>query len=427
MMTSMTSDQVQSALDALTADSRRIHSACVRLLAQRNPDLAGEVRRTHSRFVDLTGTTNDPAHLSYSVLLERLGPIAEMMPQIAAATIPRSALWAATGQLGNHWIVAVPVGVVSFFRKFCTIVFSARDAYKEEPELETSIAQMSRLLGEHLEFGSLDFVGTDLLPQKSKPLIEHLTQLAYEFFILHEACHARECHKEPSRRETTWYQEAHLRHANEFAADRWAFITLLASFSNDMHFVAAAIALLFDSLDLLDRFDFAPMSRLTHPSPATRKWRIMQLLKAPESPEFLDQAALARACEFSLLYERLTAFIVDRAKPETPLNDALNRGVESGAQGFIEAMLPILATGDPSQIIRNLASVRASTGAWAVKGTADDAFASRVDECIDSLAHKLGTVPHLNNLARTLMEAGEHFEAVGPQLDPQYSAATVGS
>ena len=64
---------------------------------------------------------------------------------------------------------------------------------------------------------------------------------------------------EPRPHDTTWYQEAHLRHANEFAADRWAFNNLLASFfSKQMHLVAAAIALLFDSLDLLDRFDFAP-------------------------------------------------------------------------------------------------------------------------------------------------------------------------
>ena len=93
--------------------------------------------------------------------------------------------------------MAIPVGVVSFYRRFCTTVFLARESYAVSPGLEAPIDQMSRLLGEQLEFGSLDFAGTYHLPQKSKLLIEHLTQLAYEFFILHEACHAREGHQEP--------------------------------------------------------------------------------------------------------------------------------------------------------------------------------------------------------------------------------------
>jgi hypothetical protein len=32
---------------------------------------------------------------------------------------------------------------------------------------------------------------------------------------LHEACHVREHHQQPNPHNTTWYQEAHLRHANE--------------------------------------------------------------------------------------------------------------------------------------------------------------------------------------------------------------------
>lgn len=411
MTTSMMSDQVESALDALTADSRSIDRACIRLLAQSNPTLAGEISRTHSQYFDLAGTSNDPANLSYAALLKRLGPIAAMMPPIVVATVPRSALWAATGPLGERWLVAIPVGVVSFYRRFCTTVFLARESYAQSSGLEASIDQMSLLLGEQLEFGSLDFAGTYHLPQKSKLLIEHLTQLAYEFFILHEACHARKRHQEPSPHETTWYQEAHLRHANEFDADRWAFNTLLASFSNHMHLVAAAIALLFDSLDLLDRFNFAPMTRLTHPSPAARKWRILRLLEAPEAQDFLDQAGLQQAREFSLLYERLAAFIVDRAKPATPLNIELNRGAETGSQAFVEAMLPILARGDPSRIVHNLACLRASSGEWAEEGTEDDAaFVTRVNECIDALARKLGTVPRLRNLAATLLRAAAEVE-----------------
>jgi hypothetical protein len=83
-------------------------------------------------------------------------------------------------------------------------------------------------------------------------------------------------------------------------ADQWAFKTL-ASFSNDMHLAAAAIALLYDALDLLDRFDFTPMTRLTHPSPAARKWRIMRLLEAPEALEFLDREQLQNAGIFTYL------------------------------------------------------------------------------------------------------------------------------
>jgi hypothetical protein len=272
---------------------------------------------------------------------------------------------------------------------------------------------MSRLLGNHLEFGALDFSGVQHLSEKSKPILEHLTQLAYEFFILHEACHVRDRHQEPNTHETTWYQEAHLRHANEFAADQFAFNTLLSSFSNDMHLVAVAVALLFDSLDLLDRFDFAPLTRLTHPSPAARKWRIVRLLEAPDALEFLDREELKKAREFSLLYERLAAFIVDRAKPATPLNIALNRGADTGAATFVEEMLPVLARGNPERVVQNLARVRESTHLWAEEGGKPDdvAFVARVNECIDALACELGRVPRLRDLATVLTQAASEAHA----------------
>lgn len=395
-----------AALDALTAESRGIHRACLRLLAARNTALADEVVRTHSRYFDSAGTPKDPANQSYAALLQRLGPIAEAMPSIVAATIPRSSLWAGTGEVGDRWLVVIPAGVVSFYRRFCTVVFQARESYAESEALEGPIGQMSRLLGEQLEFGLLDFAGMDYLPQKSKPIIEHLTQLSYEFFILHEACHVRERHQEPVAHDTTWYQEAHLRHANEFAADRWAFNTLLASFSNDMHLVAVAVAMLFDSLDLLDRFDFAPMTRLTHPAPAARKWRLMRLLEAPEALDFLDANELQKAREFSLLYERLAAFIVDRAKPATPLNIALNQGADAGPESFVNAMLPLLALGDPARIVHNFARVRGSSQEWTEEGSKEDAaWVTRVNGCIDALGRELSTVPRLRDLAGLLLQA----------------------
>jgi hypothetical protein len=403
------SSEEVAALDALVADSRAIHLACIRLLERRGDafvEVANKIKHSHSKYFRLAGTTSDPASLSHEVLLDRLGPIAEMMPPIVAATVPRSSLWAATGNVGSRWLVAMPAGVVSFYRRFCWVVFHARDAYQESPSLAGSIEQMSRLVGEQLEFGLLDLSGIDPLAQKTKPIIEHLTQLAYEFFLLHEACHIRERHEEPVARATTWYQEAHMRQANEFEADKWAFNTLLSSFSNDLHLVSVAIAMLFDSLDLLDRFEFAPMVRLTHTSPATRKWRLMRLLEAPEALEFLDAAKLEDARKFSMLYERLAAFLVDRAKPATPLNIALNRGAEEGPNAFIDALLPILATGDPSRIVRNLASVRSSSRDWANEGTEDDAqWASKVDACIDALAEKFETVPRLHGLAVNLRQA----------------------
>jgi hypothetical protein len=370
----------------------------------RDQSLAEEIAKTYSVYFGLAGTSRDPANLSYALLLERLGPIANKMPPIAVATVPRSSLWAATGLLGERWLVAIPLGVVSFYRQFCAIVFLARESYKESPSLESAVNQMSRLLGEQLEFGLVDLSGADYLPQKSKPIIEHLTQIAYEFFILHEACHAMYRHEEPVAHDTTWYQEAHSRHANEFWADRWAFNTLLASFSNDMNLVTVAIALLFDALDALDRFDFSPMARVTHPSPAARKWHIMRLLETPESLDFLDPEKLQEAKNFSLLYERLASFIVDRGKPATPLNRELNQGAEAGPQAFIKAMLPILARGDPDRIVHNLPLVRESTATWAEEGTGDDsAFAIKVNDCIDELGHELDTIPRLRGLAAALL------------------------
>lgn len=402
----MTRTEELAALDALTADSRGIHRACLQLLAARDEVLAHMITRTHSRWFESAGTPDDPAHVSYVALLRRLGPIADGMPSIVAATIPRSSLWAATGELGNRSLVVMPAGVVSFYRRFCTIVFQARDSYTQSEALEEPIEQMSRLLGEQLEFGLLDFVGMDNLAQDRKPIVEHLTQLAYEFFILHEACHVKEGHQEPVAHETTWYQEAHLRHSNEFAADSWAFNTLLSSFSKDTHLVAVAVAMLFDCLDVLDRFDFAPMTRLTHPSPAVRKWRLMRLLKAPEALEFLDIKELEKAWEFSMLYERLAAFIVDRAKPASPLNIALNRGAAVGPESFVSAMLPILATGDPARIINNLARVRGTSHEWADEGTdGDAAWVVQVNGCIDALGRELHTIPRLRSLAAELSQA----------------------
>lgn len=402
----MTSSEEAAALDALTADARGMHRACLRLLAARDAALAERVAQTHSKHFDLAGTSDDPANISLTALLQRLGPIADDMPSIVAATIPRPSLWAATGELGDRNLVVMPAGVVSFYRRFCYVVFQARESYAQSEALEEPIKQMSRLLGEQVEFGLLDFLGMDQLTQKTKPIVEHLTQLAYEFFLLHEACHIKQGHKEPVAHETTWYQEAHLRHANEFEADKDAFNTLLASFSNDMHLVAVAVAMLFDSLDVLDRFDFAPMTRLTHPSPATRKWRLMRLLEAPEALSFLDTAELKKAREFSMLYERLAAFITDRAKPATPLNIALNRGAESGPDSFVNAMLPMLAAGDPARIVNNLARVRGSSQEWAAEGTNEDAaFVSRVNGCIDALALELDSMPRLRGLAAELLRS----------------------
>src|SRR5258705_428182 len=124
----MMSDPIEHALDALTADSRSIHRACLRLLARRDQTLADEITRTHSQYIDLAGTSKDPANLSYTALLERLGPIAQAMPPIVVATVPRSSLWAATGPLGERWLVVIPAGIVSFYRTFCTTVFVARES-----------------------------------------------------------------------------------------------------------------------------------------------------------------------------------------------------------------------------------------------------------------------------------------------------------
>lgn len=405
----MTSDEEEAALEALTADSRDMHRACLRLLALKDAALADEIARTHSRYFDSAGTSNDMASLSYHALLLRLGPIAEVMPPIVAATVPRSSLWAATGELGDRWLVVMPAGVISFYRRFCAIVFEARESHVQSAALEVPIQQMSQLLGEQLELGALHLTGADLLPRKSKPIVEHLTQLAYEFFILHESCHIRDGHQEPVRHETTWYQEAHLRHANELAADRWAFNTLLASFSNDMHLVAVAIAMLFDSLDVLDRFDFAPMIRLTHPSPATRKWRLMRLLEAPEALHFLDADKLREARNFSLLYERLAAFIVDSAKPTTPLNVALNHGADCGSESYVRDMMAVLALGDVPRIIHFLAYVREVSQEWAAEGNEGDAtWVTKANACIDALGRTLDTSPRLRHLARELFQAATH-------------------
>jgi hypothetical protein len=132
----------------------------------------------------------------------------------------------------------------------------------------------------------------------------------------------------------------------------------------------------------------------------------MRFLEAPDALEFLDGDKLRTAREFSLLYERLAAFIVDRAKPTTPLNRALDRGVDTGPQGFIEAMLPVLGLGDPRRIVENLARIRESSAEWAEEGTEDDAmWVARVNECIDALGRELDTVPRLRELAATLFRA----------------------
>jgi hypothetical protein len=107
-----------------------------------------------------------------------------------------------------------------------------------------------------------------------------------------------------------------------------------------------------------------------------------------------------------MLYERLAAFMVDRAKPTTPLNVALNRGAEAGAESFIHAMLPMLAAGDPARIVHNLASVRGSSQEWADEGTKEDVvWVSRVNGCIDALARELAASPRLRGLARELLQA----------------------
>jgi len=399
-------EQTRAALDALTADSRSTHRACLRLVARTNPDLANQIAQTNSKYFT-AGTPDDPARRSYSALLERLGPVASTaMPPLIVATVPRASLWAATAPFGERWLVVIPGGVLSFYRAFCTTVFLARDSYAQSPGLEESVERMSRLVGTHLELGTVDFSGGEHLQEKSKPILEHLTQLAYEFFLLHEGCHIMKRHREPDPRETTWYQEAHLRHTNEFDADQFAFNMLLTTFRNQMHFVVVAVALLFDALDLLDRFDFAPMTRLTHPSPAARKWRLIRLLEDPDAVEFLDRDLLRKAREFSHLYERLAAFIVDKAVPTSPLNEALNMGEKYGPQAYVQYMLEVMACGDPGRIVENLATMRRSFPEWLEGGTPDDiAWAKKVALCVDSLVDQLGSERSLRQLSDTLIEA----------------------
>jgi hypothetical protein len=132
----------------------------------------------------------------------------------------------------------------------------------------------------------------------------------------------------------------------------------------------------------------------------------MRLFEVPEALGFLDTDELQRVQKFSLHYERLAAFIVDRAKPTTPLNIALNQGVEAGPQTFVQAMLPVLARGDPDRIAHHLARVRGSSREWADEGTGEDAArVIRVNKCIDALGRELDTVPRLRNLAATLFVA----------------------
>ena len=150
-------DDVEAALDALTAEARSIHRACLRLLARSDQTLADDISQTHSQYFDLAGTSKDPANLSYAALLKRLGPIAGMVPPIVVATVLRSSLSAATGPLGERWLVVIPAGVISFYRTFCNIVFLARESYIVSQELEGPIKGMSDLLGEQLEFGTLNF------------------------------------------------------------------------------------------------------------------------------------------------------------------------------------------------------------------------------------------------------------------------------
>lgn len=407
-MTSMINygSHIEAALDTFVAEPRRIHRACMELLLEKNATAANQVKHSHTKYIEIAGTPNDPIRVSYEILLKRLGVIAEKMPSIVVATIPQSGLWAATGSLGIHSVVTIPLGFISFFRVFCTIVFHAHDLYKKSPELTDSTNQLSQLLGEHLELGRLNLSGIEELAEKKKPIIEHITQLACEFFILHEACHVRDSHIEPIAHETTFFQEAHLRHVNEFAADRWAFNTLLSSFSNDLNLVAVAIAMLFDCLDLLERYDFAPMTRLSHPSPAARKWHLIRLLEAPDALFFLDKQKLQEAKEYSLFYERLAAFIVDRAKPTTPLNKILELGEREGSSVFVEHILSELAKGNPKLIIENLARIRATSFEWAEEGTSDDyRYTLKINECVDILASELQKRSQLKNLASILIEA----------------------
>jgi len=401
----MNEQLIESALDALTCEYKCVHRALVRLISNFNEHLAKEIMATHSRYYEIVGTERDFAKKSHTNLLERHGVIAEHLPPLAVATLPLPSLWAATGTLGDIWIVGIPCGVISFYREFCNIIFWSREEHKLDQELKSSIHKMSRLVGAHLELGTFDFMGIEFLPQRSKPLIEHLIQVAYEFFILHEGYHAMKNHAEPNMYETTWYQEAHLRHQDEFDADAWAFKTLLSSFSNNIDSVTSAIALLFDALDLLDRHSFTPMKRLTHPSPATRKWRLMRFLEAPDALPFLDPERLAKAKEFSLLYERIGAFLTSRAKPASPLNDILNKSAFKEPRWFIELILPIMATGDPTLIVNQLCNMKENLPDWLLhsQNSGDKEFVEKVNQNIESLARFLLDEPSLRRFGETIL------------------------
>lgn len=402
----MMNEHVAAALDALTAEARGYHRSCLRLLEKRNAALASEIASTYSAYFESAGTSKDQSSAAYATLLARLGPTACVMPRMVVATVPRAALWVATGPLCDEWLAVVPAHIISFYRAFCAAIFLARDAQENYRELDDAVKRMSQILGEHLELGFLDLSAASIAPKRYKPIIEHLTQIAYEFFILHEACRVMEWCEFWGDSDLTHYQDVHFRHAKKFSVDKWAFNTLLCSFNIDIHWVTVAIALLFDSLDLLDRYELSPLTRVSNPSPAARKWRIMRLTEGPNALDVLDKGKLRGAREFSLQYERLASAVVDQAKPASPINAILNRGAELGAQTFIDDMLPVLARGDVLQVIHSLASVRSATSSLALEGTvAERMFAANVNDCIDSLALELSGVPRLRKLASLLRNA----------------------
>jgi hypothetical protein len=131
----------------------------------------------------------------------------------------------------------------------------------------------------------------------------------------------------------------------------------------------------------------------------------MRFLEAPDALPFLDPERLAKAKEFSLLYERIGAFLTSRAKPASPLNDILNKSAFKEPRWFIELILPIMATGDPTLIVNQLCNMKENLPDWLLhsQNSGDKEFVEKVNQNIESLARFLLDEPSLRRFGETIL------------------------
>ncbi|HVO59374.1 MAG TPA: hypothetical protein VMT53_00490 [Terriglobales bacterium] len=380
-------NDAEERLRAWQDEGWRHRGPCFELMANIFPDL-GTPPEVAS-IIAAPSQDKDPVVHAYNNLINEIDGLRNELPaKIAVGTLPRTSVWALSEPVGTDgWLIAVPLGLMSYLRAFAFIFCRRMQLVRNGAEVTVSLdphvdddrKAVSTLLGSLLEIGwpSTINVGDRLSDEDPavQSLYDGISRVALDFILLHELLHAVKRHSQPERLKTTLFQEAGMLHNEEFEADVFAFSLLLTRYSRSAKQAYLGISLLFHALSEYERFGggAAAPNWLSHPPVALRFDRLRRSLpnivaQSKEISAPLGFTARQLVDLEELLGRYVMGVCVDML-PSSPLNEIFHRATKEkdpsrGERMFIWTNLIWLALGDPDLVMLNLRNVVRDVQNW---------------------------------------------------------------